>query len=157
MTVETHTNKESFEAVKFLVVAALTNGSIGGLIVAVVDVSATAITRIAAGFFVLLVCLFSLLVIGSIRERKEYWLGALHANQSECIGRVLGISIFGSLFAATLFMLSLLGIPYLFGHAFSPDLTDSLRGLFSIVNLLVMVLITSASGVLTLFLLKSQS
>jgi hypothetical protein len=147
---------EVFTNIKYLMATALCFGIVGGVAILATDSDAESTGQIALNLFLATTATFSLVLFVLLKKKRDYWLNLLSSNPSEGAGLVLGMTVFGSLFAIMFYMEGIAGIPYLLQNPIPPDTATALRSVFNISNLLAMAFVTALASALSIFFLKAK-
>ena len=157
MSEPTEDYSEILSTIKGLAVAASFLGVIAAIFIVTTASTAEAILNLSALFFLLTTGIFCVMLVFSVRKYRSYWLGLSAKNPAECFGKLIAMSLLGSLVAMSLYMASILGIPLLLQRPFPVEATNDLQLVFNLGNMVAMALLCSACSGLTFFILGFNS
>ena len=150
-------SKAVLSAFKQLVAGGVVWGVIGTLVLTFVPAA-----RAEASFFPTVLYYFFLLVIvatisQAIRKHAADWKTMKAMNEYGFWGRLLGIGIFGSLFALLIYRLLLFAGPYLTGVADPATFDAALLGVFTPYRMLLFPVIGTLTSLVTGYLRAAKT
>lgn len=149
-------DKELSAIFGYLTLVAALIGVLAGLAITFFGLQEQAAARVAIFSMAMMLILFPLVLIGSIRDKEAYWVGLRAKNQAECIGKLMGSGLFGSLVALTVHMFLAVGIPSILAGGLSEITADSLAGVYGVLPMLGLAVITTLSGIAYLWLIPTD-
>jgi uncharacterized membrane protein (DUF373 family) len=140
-----------------LTLMAATLGVLAGLAISLLGLEGSGAEQIANYSMLLLLILFPLLLIGLIRTHSAYWIELRTQRKTECIGKLLGGSLFGCLVALSVHVFLVTGIALNLGGGIDSSTALMLGAAYNVINMLGLSVLTTVVGFVYLWITPAEN